>query len=78
MTDEMRERIINDARQPLDNASNAPNFADVFWSYRLFVLRRPDCERVRRLCAPVFTGFPCFIFWNPRIPGLFGERPALL
>jgi hypothetical protein len=44
MKEEMRERIVNDARQTLDNASNTPNFADVFWSYRLFLLQRPEFE----------------------------------
>ena len=41
---EMRDRIVDDVRKTLDKESDNANFADVFWSYRLFLLRRPEFQ----------------------------------
>src|ERR1700691_944188 len=44
MTKEVWDRIVDDVRKTLDGKSPTPNFADVFWSYRLFLLRNPEFE----------------------------------
>jgi FkbM family methyltransferase len=44
MTEDVRDRIVDEVRKTLDGESHGPNFADVFWSYRLFLLRNPEFE----------------------------------
>jgi FkbM family methyltransferase len=44
MTKQMRDCIVEDACKTLDKGATTPNFADVFWSYRLFLLRNPEFE----------------------------------